>query len=68
MPMDVSIQNLYSCSSNTYCQGNKTSDVLCKGGSTGSGIYTVSGNATSVHFVLTSGTLGTGTLTQSEIR
>jgi hypothetical protein len=26
--------------------GNKTSDVLCKGGSTGSGIYTVSGNAT----------------------
>jgi hypothetical protein len=39
---------------------------MCKGGSTGSGIYTVSGNATvGVHFVLTSGTLGTGTLTQS---
>ena len=26
--------------------GNKTSDVLCKGGNTGSGTYTVSGNAT----------------------
>lgn len=47
--------------------GNKTSDVLCKGGSTGSGIYTVSGNATvgAYTFVLTSGTLGTGTLTKS---
>lgn len=45
---------------------NKTSDVLCQGGSTGSGTYTVSGNATvgAYTFTLTSGTLGTGTLTQ----
>ena len=47
--------------------GNKVSDVLCNGGSTGSGTYTVSGNATvgNYTFVLTSGTLGTGTLTKS---
>ncbi|WP_406844828.1 T9SS type B sorting domain-containing protein [Flavobacterium soyae] len=47
--------------------GNKTSDVLCRGGSTGSGIYTVSGNATvgAYTFTLTAGTLGSGTLTQS---
>ncbi|CAH0337479.1 hypothetical protein FVB9288_03242 [Flavobacterium sp. CECT 9288] len=46
---------------------NKTSDVLCQGGSTGSGTYTVSGNATigAYTFTLTLGTLGTGTLTQS---
>ncbi|WP_433765035.1 T9SS type B sorting domain-containing protein [Flavobacterium ginsenosidimutans] len=47
--------------------GNKTSDVLCKGGATGSGTYTVSGNATvGVYtFTLTAGTLGSGTLTKS---
>ncbi|MEZ0130945.1 hypothetical protein AB9T88_14730, partial [Flavobacterium sp. LBUM151] len=47
--------------------GNKTSDALCKGGSTGSGTYTVSGNATvgNYTFTLTAGTLGTGTLTKS---
>ncbi|WP_276379347.1 T9SS type B sorting domain-containing protein [Flavobacterium sp. H4147] len=47
--------------------GNKTSDVLCRGGSTGSGTYTVSGNATvgAYTFTLTAGTLGSGTLTKS---
>ena len=47
--------------------GNKTTDVLCKGGSTGSGAYTVSGNAVvgGYTFTLTAGTLGTGTLTKS---
>ncbi|KRB54849.1 hypothetical protein ASD98_17590 [Flavobacterium sp. Root186] len=47
--------------------GNKTSDVLCRGGSTGSGTYTVSGNAVvgAYTFTLTAGTLGSGTLTQS---
>ena len=46
---------------------NKTSDVLCRGGATGSGTYTVSGNATigAYTFTLTAGTLGTGTLTKS---
>ncbi|URM37843.1 T9SS type B sorting domain-containing protein [Flavobacterium anhuiense] len=47
--------------------GNKTSDALCKGGATGSGIYTVSGNAAvgAYTFTLTAGTLGSGTLTKS---
>jgi hypothetical protein len=45
MRMDVSIQNLHRCPVTPIAAGNKTSDVLCKGGSTGSGIYTVSGNA-----------------------
>ncbi len=45
--------------------GNKTSDVLCKGGSTGSGIYTVSGNATLGAYTFTPTTFGTATLTQA---
>ncbi len=47
--------------------GTLVSDVLCKGDSTGSGTYNVSGNATvgNYTFTLTAGTLGTGTLTQS---
>ncbi|MCL5128340.1 T9SS type B sorting domain-containing protein [Algibacter sp. L4_22] len=47
--------------------GTLTSDVSCKGGDNGSGTYTVSGNATvgGYTFILTSGTLGTGTLTQT---
>lgn len=44
---------------------NKTSDVLCQGGSTGSGTYTVSGNATVGAFTYTPTTFSTGTLTQS---
>ncbi|MES2240765.1 MAG: T9SS type B sorting domain-containing protein [Bacteroidota bacterium] len=46
---------------------NKTSDVLCFGDSSGSGLFTVSGHATvgAYSFVLTTGTLGTGTLIQS---
>jgi hypothetical protein len=43
--MDVSIQNSTVAPVTPIAiAGNKTSDVLCKGGSTG--IYTVSGNAT----------------------
>ncbi|WP_445737952.1 T9SS type B sorting domain-containing protein [Mariniflexile sp.] len=47
--------------------GTLISDVLCFGGNNGSGTYTVSGNATvgNYTFVLTAGTLGTGTLTKS---
>ena len=47
--------------------GNVTSDVLCFGDASGSGLFTVSGNATvgAYTFVLTAGTLGTGTLIQS---
>jgi gliding motility-associated-like protein len=47
--------------------GNKTSDVLCRGGATGSGTFTVSGNATigAYTYTLTAGTLGSGTLTKS---
>ncbi|WP_354680825.1 SprB repeat-containing protein, partial [Mariniflexile fucanivorans] len=47
--------------------GTKLSDVLCKGDNSGSGTYTVSGNATvgNYTFALTAGTLGAGTLTKS---
>lgn len=44
---------------------NKTSDVLCQGGATGSGTYTVSGNATVGAYTFTPSTFGTGTLTKS---
>ncbi len=46
---------------------NVTSNVLCFGDSSGSGLFTVSGNNTvgAYTFVLTAGTLGTGTLIQS---
>ena len=47
--------------------GNITSDVLCFGDSSGSGLFTVSGNETvgAYSFALTAGTIGTGTLIQS---
>ncbi|MFD2292254.1 beta strand repeat-containing protein, partial [Mariniflexile gromovii] len=47
--------------------GNLVSNVLCKGGTTGSGTYNVSGNATvgNYTYALTAGTLGTGSLTKS---
>ncbi|WP_354680756.1 hypothetical protein, partial [Mariniflexile fucanivorans] len=47
--------------------GTKLSDVLCRGDNSGSGTYSVSGNATvgNYTFVLTAGSLGTGTLTPS---
>ncbi|MEM0578782.1 hypothetical protein WFZ86_19930, partial [Flavobacterium sp. N6] len=47
--------------------GNVTSNVDCRGNSTGDATFTVSGNATvgAYTYVLTAGTLGTGTLTQS---
>lgn len=44
---------------------NKTSDVLCQGGTTGSGTYTVSGNATVGAYTYTPTTFSTGTLTPS---
>ncbi|MBB1193663.1 hypothetical protein DNC80_08275, partial [Flavobacterium sp. SOK18b] len=44
---------------------NKTSDVLCQGGTTGSGTFTVSGNATVGAFTYTPTTFSTGTLTKS---
>ena len=44
---------------------NKTSDVLCQGGSTGSGTFTVSGNATVGAYTYTPTTFSTGTLTKS---
>nr|WP_315141126.1 T9SS type B sorting domain-containing protein [uncultured Flavobacterium sp.] len=45
--------------------GNVTSDVDCYDNSTGNATFTVSGNAGAYTYVLTAGTLGTGTLTQS---
>ncbi|SNR86953.1 T9SS type B sorting domain-containing protein, partial [Flavobacterium sp. ov086] len=47
--------------------GNKNNDVKCKGGSTGNGTFTISNVATpgDYTFVLTAGTLGTGSLTKS---
>jgi gliding motility-associated-like protein len=47
--------------------GNLVNDVLCKGGSTGNGTFTISGIATvgNYTFTLTAGTLGAGTLTKS---
>ncbi|TAF67915.1 MAG: hypothetical protein EAZ58_09600, partial [Flavobacterium sp.] len=47
--------------------GNVTSNVDCRGNSTGDATFTVSGNATvgAYTYVLTAGTLGTGSLTKS---
>ena len=44
---------------------NKTSDVLCQGGSTGSGTYTVSGNAGAYTFTVIAGAIPPASLIQS---
>ncbi|MFH6970007.1 T9SS type B sorting domain-containing protein [Flavobacterium petrolei] len=44
---------------------NKTSDVLCQGGSTGSGTYTVSGNAGAYTFTVITGAIPPASLTQA---